>query len=132
MKIGRRTLIAAIVTVVVSAICIHEAHAYITLNGMGPVGRTGTVILQAHKQSGMTDTMKFKFTAPSFNAGVAYVLSFCICPSTNPCGLPTSYVVNVPGGEERLAVVPSSLLTNNVLIVTQGTTRPVPYSVTIE
>lgn len=132
MKIGTRALMAIMIAFALSTICIPEARAYITLNGIVPVGRAGVVILQAHKQTGTTDTLKFKFTAPSFDAGVKYALDFCIGPSTNPCGLPTSYVVNVPGGEERLAVVPSSVFVNNVLIVAQGTNRPVPYSVTIE
>ena len=80
----------------------------ITLNGMIPVGQAGLVILQAHKQSGTTDTLRFKFSAPAFNAGVKYATNFCVGPATNPCGLPTSYVVVVPGGEERLAVLPAS------------------------
>jgi hypothetical protein len=130
----RIQIIAAITTAfALLTFSVPEARAYITLNGMVPVGRNGIVILQAHKLSGTTtDTLKFKFTAPSFNAGVSYALSFCIGPATNPCGLPTSYVVQVPGGEERLAVVPASTFANNVLVVGQGTTRPVPYSVTME
>lgn len=132
MKIGTKAVTAIMIAFALLTICVPEARAYITLNGMVSVGKAGVVILQAHKQAGTTDTLKFKFTAPSFNAGVKYALDFCIGPATNPCGLPTSYVVNVPGGEERLAVVPSSVFANNVLIVAQGTTRPVPYSVTIE
>ena len=133
MKTGLKTFIATTVALAVSILYIPKARAYITLNGMVPVGKNGTVILQAHKLPGGTsDTLKFKFTAPSFNAGVAYALNFCVGPATNPCGLPTSYVVVVPGGEERLAVVPASVFANNVLIVSQGTARPVPYSVTIE
>lgn len=132
MKTGIKTLMAITVAFTLSIVYVPEARAYITLNGMVPVGRAGIVILQAHNLTGTTDTLKFKFTAPSFNAGVQYALSFCIGPATNPCGLPTSYVVQVPGGEERLAVVPSSVFVNNVLIVAQGTTRAVPYSVTIE
>jgi hypothetical protein len=132
MKTGIKALIAITVAFALAIVYVPQARAYITLNGMVPVGRAGMVILQAHKQAGTTDTLKFKFSAPSFDAGVAYVLSFCIGPTANPCGQPTSYVVQVPGGEERLAVVPSSVFVNNVLVVGQGTTRPVPYSVTIE
>jgi len=104
----------------------------ITLNGMVPVGKAGLVILQANKASGATCTLKFKFSAPAFNAGVKYALNFCIGPATNPCGLPSSFVVVVPEGEERLAVVPASIFTDNVLVVGQGTKVPVPYAVTIE
>lgn len=133
MKTGIKALIATTVAFALSTVYIPEAHAYITLNGMVPVGKAGIVILQAHKQTGTTtDTLKFKFTAPAFNAGVKYALDFCVGPASNPCGLPTSYVVNVPGGEERLAVLPASVFEKNVLTVGQGTARPVPYSVTIE
>jgi hypothetical protein len=132
MKSAVRALLAIVVALAVSTVFVLEASAYITLNGMVPVGPTGLVILQAHNQSGATDTLRFKFSAPAFNAGVKYAISFCIGPATNPCGLPTSYVVSVPGGEERLAVVPASVFEKNVLTVGQGTARPVPYAVTIE
>lgn len=133
MKTHRQAIAAITTALAVLTLFVPEARAYITLNGIVPVGKNGIVILQAHKLSGTTtDTLRFKFTAPSFNAGVPYALSFCIGPSSNPCGLPTSYVVQVPGGEERLAVVPASIFANNVLVVGQGTTRPVPYSVTME
>ena len=107
----------------------------ITLNGIVPVGPNGVVILQAHKfaaGSGTTDILKFKFSAPNFNAGVKYVLDFCFGLPNNPCGTPTSYVVVVPEGEERLAVVSSSIFVDHVLVVGQGTKVAVPYAVTIE
>jgi hypothetical protein len=133
METRIKALVSIMVAFALSTLCVSEARAYITLNGIVPVGRAGIVILQPHKLSGTTsDTLKFKFSAPSFNAGLPYALSFCIGPATNPCASPTSYVVQVPGGEERLAVVPSSVFANNELVVSQGTTRPVPYSVTIE
>jgi hypothetical protein len=132
MKSGIKALVAATVGLSLLTIYVPEAYAYITLNGMVPVGTAGIVILQANNQTGTTDTLKFKFSAPSFNAGVKYVLNFCIGPASNPCGQASSYVVAVPGGEERLAVVPSSMFAKNVLVVGQGTSRPVPYSVTIE
>ena len=133
MKAGLKACVAISVALALLTLCIPEARAYITLNGIVPVGKNGAVILQAHKLSGATtDTLKFKFTAPAFNAGVAYTLGFCIGPASNTCGLATSYVVQVPGGEERLAVVPASVFANNVLVVQNPTARPVPYSVTIE
>lgn len=133
MKTSVKALIAATIALALLTWCVPAARAYITMNGIVPVSKSGIVILQAHKLGGATsDTLKFKFTAPSFNAGVPYALNFCIGPATNPCASPNSYVVNVPGGEERLGVVPASAFANNVLVVTQGTTRPVPYSVTVE
>lgn len=129
MRITKRNLLRIAVALVVSAVFVHDVFAYITLNGTVPVSRTGVVILQANKQTGATGALKFKFSAP---APGAYALSFCIGPATNPCGLPTSYVVQVPGGQERLAVVDAAIFANNVLVVGQGTTRPLPFSVTIE
>lgn len=132
MRTKIRAITAAVVALTISSVWILEAHAYITLNGMVPVGTAGVVILQAHQQSAnTTDTLKFKFSAPSFNAGVQYALTFCIGPAANPCGQAV-YSVQVNGGDERLAVVPSSIFAQNVLVVGQGTKRPVPYSVTIE
>jgi hypothetical protein len=87
------------------------------------------LLVVAHKQSGATDTLKFKFSAPTPGA---YALSFCIGPATNPCGTTTSYVVSVPGGEERLAVIPAAALMDRVLRVSQGTNQPLPFAVTME
>ena len=103
----------------------------ITLNGTIPPTKppTPVVIIQANGESGPGGPLKFLFSAPM--AG-AYTLSFCIGPAENPCGLPTSYVVVVPGGQERLAVVDAGIFKNNVLVVGQGTTETVPFSVTID
>jgi hypothetical protein len=99
----------------------------ITLNGTVG-GRTPVVILEANAQSG-TGLLKFKFSAPT--AG-AYELGFCIGPANNPCGTPNSSVFSVPGGEERLALVNAGVFKNNVLTVSQGTSGPLPFAVTIE
>jgi len=110
----------------------HPAQAAITLRGTVPASRTPTVILPATgAATALHGVVKFLFTAP--NAG-AYALGFCIGPVANPCGFapPTSTVVNVPGGEQRLLLIDAALLTNNVLVVGQGTSTPLPYTVTIE
>lgn len=101
----------------------------ITLNGTVPSSATPLVILQANGEVGPGGILKFKFSAPQ--AG-AYELGFCIGPASNPCGLSTSFVVNVPGGQERLAVVEASIFRNNVLVVSQGTSTALPFSVTVE
>jgi hypothetical protein len=129
MRIMEKHLLRTAIAFVISAVLVHDAFAYITLNGIVPVSRAGVVILQANGQSGATGTLKFKFSAPTPGA---YSMDFCIGPTENTCGLPTSYVVVVPGGQERLAVVNAGVFTNNVLVVAQGTTRPLPFSVTIE
>jgi hypothetical protein len=107
----------------------------ITLTGTIPVGGKPVVILEPNPQIGSgCCPLKFKFSAPLPNAKapVPYTLNFCIGPASNPCGLPTDFVVVVPGGEERLAVVDASIFKNNVLVVGQGTNVPIPFSVTME
>jgi hypothetical protein len=39
--------------------------------------------------------------------------------------------VDVPGGQERLAVVDAGIFKDNVLVVAQGTTETLPFTVTI-
>jgi hypothetical protein len=112
-----------------AAALVQPAFAYITLSGTIPAGTTPVVIIQANHQSGATGVLKFKFSAPT--AG-SYAFNFCIGPATNPCGLPTSYVVTVPGGQQRLAVVDASVFKDNVLVVAQGTRQPLPFDVTME
>lgn len=133
MKSATRTLSAMAIALALTSLFVQEARAFITLNGVVHGGGTGLVILQAHKLSAGTGTLKFKFSAPTFNAGTNYVLDFCIGPAANPCQSDTtSYIVKVPVGEERLAVVDGNVFANNVLVVATGTTKPVPFSVMIE
>lgn len=129
MKNAIRLFVAAIAVLSLVTLSIQDAFASITLNGTVPTGQAGLVVIQANKQPKSSGVLKFKFSAPT--AG-AYAFNFCIGPASNPCGLPTSYVVVVPGGEERLAVVDASFFINKVLTVSQGTNNPLPFSVTIE
>ncbi|HWA76437.1 MAG TPA: hypothetical protein VG937_29065 [Polyangiaceae bacterium] len=110
---------------------VPRALASLTLSGSLPGGTTPVVILQAHGQTSATGVVKLLLSAPT--AG-AYALNFCVGPASNPCGFspPTSYVVNVPGGQQRLAVISAAQLASNVLVVAQGTTSAKPYTVTIE
>src|ERR1700761_5658122 len=101
----------------------------ITLNGTIPSGGAPVVILEANGESGADGPIKFKFSAPQ--AG-AYSLNFCIGAPANPCGTSSSYVVQVPGGQERLALVEAGIFKKNVLVVSQGTDTELPFSVTIE
>ena len=129
MKTMAKVLMAAAVMFTLSAVSIQEALAAITLNGTIPGGTKSLVIIQPNKQSPAKGTLKFKFAAPT--AG-AYSFNFCIGPTLNPCGTATSFVVVVPGGQERLAVVDASIFTDNVLVVGQGTSSALPFVVTIE
>jgi hypothetical protein len=126
-----RTLIISLVILAFLATQAQFAFAAISLQGTVPVGRNGLIIIQPNNQSGSHGTIKFKFSAPAAAPG-GYVLAFCIGPASNPCGLPTSYVVSVPASESRLAVVDASTFTNNVLVVVQGTNVPVPFAVDVE
>ena len=101
----------------------------ITLNGTIPSSKTPLVIIQANGESGPGGILKFKFSAPQ--AG-AYTMNFCIGPESNPCGTSSDYVVTVPGGQERLAVVEAGVFQKSVLVVSQGTAGALPFSVTIE
>lgn len=129
MKNGIRAWLVTAAVLSLATLSVQYAFASITLNGTVPTGQAGFVVIQANKQPKSSGVLKFKFSAPT--AG-AYTFNFCIGPASNPCGLPTSYVVVVPGGEERLAVVDASFFVNKVLTVSQGTNSPLPFSVTIE
>jgi hypothetical protein len=129
MKTAGKFVATALVALATASLMIQPAFAAITLNGTVPLGQQGLVIIQANKQVKAAGVLKFKFSAPQPGA---YAFNFCIGPVSNPCGLPTSYVVVVNGGEERLAVVDASFFTNKVLTVSQGTNTPLPFSVTIE
>ena len=101
----------------------------ITLSGTVPVSATPTVIIQASGENGPGGILKFKFSAPQ--AG-AYDMAFCIGPAGNPCGTAGSYVVNVPGGQERLAIIEAGVFKTSILVVSQGTSTVLPFSVTVE
>ncbi len=128
MKI-RRTSFAALLALAGWALAPAASFAAITIDGTVPVSRTGILLIQANHQPGATGVVKFKFTAPQKGA---YTLGFCIGPASNPCGMATSYVVQVQGGESQLAVVNANVFENNVLVVAQGTSTPVPFSVSME
>lgn len=129
MKTAMRILVVAAVTFALTLTSVQQAFASISLNGTVSAGGKPVVIIQANNQTGATGVLKFKFSAPT--AG-SYTFNFCIGPVANPCGLATSYVVVVPGGQERLAVVDASIFKNNVLVVGQGTNQSLPFAVTIE
>lgn len=133
MRYAHQALELFAAAIVLSTLGTQDAFGQIVLRGTVPTGRAGLVLIQPNKQTTppASGVVRFKFSAPAFNAGVAYALNFCIGPVANPCGLPTSYVVVVPSGQERLAVVDASFFTGNVLLVAQGTRVEVPFEVTV-
>jgi hypothetical protein len=106
------------------------ARAEITLDGTVPVGRAGITIIQPNNELGSTGVVEFKFSAPG--TGNGYALNFCIGPAANPCGTANAYVVTVPEGQSRLAIVNARLFERNELVVGQGTSVPVPFSVQMQ
>ena len=127
-----KTTIQVLITTIAigsSLIPVKDAFASITLNGTIPPGQNPVVVIPPNNQPAATGTLKFKFSVPQ--AG-PYAMNFCIGATDNPCGTSDSYVVVVPAGEERLAIVDASFFTNKVLVVSQGTATALPYVVTVE
>jgi hypothetical protein len=126
------SVVALLAVLSISVVGEQPARAELSINGTLPPGTATVVLIQAnHQKGGANRVIKFKFSAPAPAPG-GYALSYCIGPAQNPCGLQTSYVVNVPAAEERLAVVDASIFVNNVLVVGQGTSTPVQYAVSME
>jgi hypothetical protein len=93
------------------------------------------VVLQAHGQTGATDTLKFKFYTPMVPGAVLHSVVFCVGPAPGPSSDPCSQGVlsiEVPNGETRLAVIPASALSTNVLAVRNYIGVTVPFTVTME
>jgi hypothetical protein len=110
------------------------ADASTTLHGkIPPVSYL--VVLQAHGQTGATDTLKFKFYTPMVPGAVPHGVAFCVGPapgpSSDPC-LQGVLSIDVPNGESRLAVVPANSFSTNVLAVRNYIGVTVPFSVTME
>jgi hypothetical protein len=116
------------------AACAFAAPAFAyTINGViPPAAPPKPVVIHLHQPIPPNGKFLFRFFAPKVNAGVAYSLDFCIGPAFNPCGLPTSTDVTVPAGQQRLLTIDTSVFAHNILVVGQGTKKPVPYSVTVE
>ena len=127
----KTTMQVLITTIAIASflIPVQDAFASITLNGTIPPGTNPVVIIQPNNQPSAAGTLKFKFSLPQPGA---YAMNFCIGATDNPCGTSDSYVVVVPAGEERLAIVDASFFTNKVLVVSQGTASTLPYVVTVE
>jgi hypothetical protein len=122
---------AVVVAVVIAGAGVRLAWAQLAVNGTIPPGGVPVVVIQATRQRMPSRLLRFKFSAPAPQPG-GYTVAFCIGPAANPCGLSTSYVVQVPASEERLAVIDSNVFTNNVLVAGQGTSVSVPFAVVME
>ena len=127
MKLAIKAVIAA------AALCAFAgpAAAYTLAGVIPPSSPPKPVVLHLH-QPIPKGLILFIFYAPPVNAGVNYAIDFCIGPSFNPCGLPTSTVVSVPRGQSRHLIVDSAIFAHDVFVAGQGTKKPVPYVVNVK
>ena len=73
--------------------------------------------------------LKLKLSSPSNGA----TLTFCLGAVANPCGTSASLSVTVSPGQDKLALIDAQEFSHNVvLVVGQGTSATVGYSVSIE
>ena len=118
-----------------TAVLTPDAMAAVTLNGNAPTGTT--VLLDRVSMRGVTDVIKFKFTAGAPGSQVGgYTMGFCFQDPANvgaaPCGAAGEYVVTVLGGTSALAVVPASILSSHQLVVVNPTSVTIQFSVDME
>ncbi|HXQ14364.1 MAG TPA: hypothetical protein VN814_07060 [Caulobacteraceae bacterium] len=124
MKTHAKALLVGVLASALSA----PAFAY-TINGVIPPGATPVVIHLPRPSRPIL--LRFTFIAPRKNAGVRYALNFCVGLAANPCGQPTSRVINVPEGQSRNTTFDSNIFNTRILVVGQGTRVAVPYSVRV-
>ena len=124
MKLLTKALLVGVLASALSP----PAFAY-TINGVIPPGTRPVVI---HLRRPIRPVLlRFTFSAPPKNAGVPYALNFCVGLAVNPCGQPTSHVINVPEGQSRNTTFDSNIFNTRILVVGQGTRVAVPYSVRV-
>jgi hypothetical protein len=125
MKLAIKAIVAT------AALCAFAAPAFAyTINGVIPPSAPPKPVVVHLRQPIPPGKILFRFYAPP--AAVPYALDFCIGPSFNPCGFSTSTDVIVPAIEQRLLIIDANVFAHNILVVKQGTRKPVPYSVTVE
>lgn len=105
------------------------AFAY-TINGTIPPHAPPEPVTIALHEPISPGILKLTFTAPPVNAGVCYVVSFCIGPAAHPCLLPLS----VLEGQQAVVPVDADLFTTDhyVISVAQGTKVAVPYTLEVD
>jgi len=127
-----RAALTAVCSTFIGAAAFQSALAQETVSGNIPPGGAPIIVIPPNSHLGQSGTvLKFLFSAPAPTVG-GYAISFCVGPLSNPCGTSSSYVVEVTGGTSMLALIPAGAFAQNELVVGQGTTSTVPFSVTIE
>ncbi|MFI4974577.1 MAG: hypothetical protein ACHP84_08565 [Caulobacterales bacterium] len=126
-----KTPVIAMMAGAVACALSTPAFALQKIAGTIPPGTTPVVI--SFKLPATPRKMLFTFIAPRprVSPGVPYALNYCVGPKVNPCGLPSSHVVNVPEGGKQSASFNSAIFATNILVVGQGTKAPVPFVVEI-
>lgn len=112
-----------------------DTRAAVTLDGNAPTG--STLVLQKVEMRGVTQVLRFKFTAGAPGSTVGgFRMGFCFQDPTNttaaPCGAAGEYVVMVEGGTSALAVVPAHIMGTRQLVVVNPTSSTIPFSVEME
>jgi hypothetical protein len=122
----------AVLATFLGAASFQGAFAEEKLQGMIPPGGAAVVVLPPNAHLFPRHVLlKFLFSAPASTQG-GYSIAFCVGPASNPCGEPTSYVIQVTGGTSSFALIDSDSFVANELVVAQGTNATVPFSVSLE
>ena len=113
---------------VVALILQGQAYGQLKMTGTLNPGET-RVLIPANDRGGLTSAtgvLSFHFASDPSGA----ILNFCVGPAANPCGTTSSFVVVLGPGQESLAVVNNAeFLKGNVLVVGQGTSSHVGFTV---
>ena len=125
----RPTLSAVVAVVALTGVMTtQETLAKLNLSGTVPPA-SQVVLIPANPRGVPKGVLKLKLTSAVGGA----TLGFCVGPAANPCGDATSFVVNVPPGESKLAVINAADFANGaVLIVNNPTASTVGYGINIE
>ena len=118
------------ILVIAAAALIMQGQASAQLKITGTLNPDETrVIIPANHRGGLTSAtgvISFHFVSAVGGA----ILNFCVGPASNPCGVASSFVVTLGPGQESFAVVNNAeFLHGNVLVVGQGTTSSVGFTV---
>ena len=125
----RQALSAVFIVIVLTGVFTsYAALADLSVSGTIPPGGGVVVVIPANPKGIPAEVLKLKFSSPVNGA----ILNFCVGSAANPCGEPTSFVVTVQPGEEKLAVINASEFKDAVLVVSQGTLSTAGYSVSLE
>ena len=128
IKAVKRTAPVFAAVVALSALAT-PASAY-TINGTIPPHAPPQPVTIALHQPISPGILKLTFTVASVNAGVRYIVTFCIGPAAHPCPL----ALSVLAGQQAVVPVDANLFTADhyVITVAQGTKVAIPYTLEVD